>query len=198
MGDSGTDERSEGSDETGGEIVLALPEEMRGAFKEPMGPLFTESEALLRDVDGELIAVGDVVTAHLVRAGRTPDVAVVDWLTEREAVDETTSGTLDRIEAERIEAENPAATVSRSALSALRDGIEREGPVLVVIDGEEDLLTLPALVAAPLGASVVYGQPGEGMVHVRVTGDVRERARGLIERMDGDHDVFYAALRVED
>jgi uncharacterized protein (UPF0218 family) len=38
------------------------------------------------------------------------------------------------------------------------------------------------------GASVVYGQPGEGMVHVRVDSEVSERARGLLNRMDGDHE----------
>jgi len=197
MGDPGTDERREGSDETEGEVVLTLPEGMRGAFKEPLGPLYTEGEALLSEVEGSLIAVGDVVTAHLVRAGRIPDVAVVDWLTERDAVSEATRETLEGIESQRIEATNPAATVSRPALSALREALGRERPVLVVVDGEEDLLTLPALVAAPVGSSVVYGQPGEGMVHVRVTEEVGDRARGLIDRMDGDHEAFYAALEID-
>ncbi|WP_331235660.1 GTP-dependent dephospho-CoA kinase family protein [Natronorarus salvus] len=197
MGESGSGERGGGRNGDSEGVVLTLPEAMRGAFKDPLGPVFTEGETLLSEVDSDVIAVGDVVTAHLVRAGRTPDIAVVDWLTERDAVGESTRETLDVIDAERIEAANPAATVSHSALSALREALDREGSVLVVIDGEEDLLTLPVLVAAPLGTSVVYGQPGEGMVHVRVTEGVKERARGLIGRMDGDHDAFYAALGIE-
>ena len=193
MGEAGPGNEGDG----GEEIVLTLPDAMRGAFKEPMGPLFTEGETLLAETEGEVIAVGDVVTAHLVRAGRVPDVAVVDWLTERSAVGEATRETLEGIDAERIGTTNPAATVSRSALTTLREALDREEPVLVVVDGEEDLLALPVLVAAPPGASVVYGQPGEGMVHVRVTEETRTRAKELIGRMDGDHDAFYAALEIE-
>ncbi|MFC6726763.1 DUF359 domain-containing protein, partial [Halobium palmae] len=58
----------------------------------------------------------------------------------------------------------------------------------------EDLATLPAIVAAPLGASVVYGQPDQGMVHVPVTEETKAEARDLLARMDGDVDAALALL----
>jgi len=60
--------------------------------------------------------------------------------------------------------------------------------VRIVVDGEEDLATLPALVAAPRGSSVVYGQPGDGMVHVAVIEAQTDEARQLLGRFDGDTD----------
>jgi uncharacterized protein (UPF0218 family) len=53
------------------------------------------------------------------------------------------------------------------------------------VEGEEDLAAVPAVIVAPAGASVVYGQPGEGMVLVDAD-EVRDEARDLLRRMDGD------------
>ncbi len=184
--------RAGGDPEEG--IVLRLPEDLRGAFKEPMGPIETDAEILVGDISGPLIAVGDVVTYHFERTGHTPDVAVVDGLTERDAVDPEIADTLEASGARRIEATNPAAALSESMLRALREAVKDEKPVAIDVKGEEDLVTLPAIVLAPEDASVVYGQPGEGMVHVRVDEEVRKRARGLLERMDGDHERLWELL----
>ncbi|WP_336362145.1 GTP-dependent dephospho-CoA kinase family protein [Halalkalicoccus salilacus] len=170
------------------EIVLSLPDVLRGAFKDPLGPIETDAEVLAGDVVGPLITVGDVVTYHFERIGHTPDVAVVDGLTERDTVEDDVARTLEASDARRREANNPAATLSESMLRTLREALEAAEPTVIDVDGEEDLVTLPAIAIAPDGASVVYGQPGEGMVHVRVDSEVRERARGLLNRMDGDHE----------
>ncbi len=63
----------------------------------------------------------------------------------------------------------------------------------MLVDGEEDL-ALPAIVAAPEGASVVYGQPDEGMVHVRVTAEAKAEMRTLLDRFDGDTERFWRLL----
>ncbi|MGQ5515488.1 GTP-dependent dephospho-CoA kinase family protein [Halococcus saccharolyticus] len=161
-----------------------------------MGPVYTDSEQLRKELGSPIVAVGDVVTRHLTDAGARPDLAVVDWVTERE-----TLPAADRPEIEgydtRIDVTNPAAVLTDDLLAALRAGVEHDGTTVIVVDGEEDLATLPALVAAPAGASVIYGQPGEGMVHVRVDDAASERARGLLARMDGDHDQAWSALGVE-
>ena len=71
-------------------------------------------------------------------------------------------------------------------LVALREAVGSAEPVTIIVDGEEDLATLPALVLAPAGSSVIYGQPGAGMVHVAVTDTQTEEARRLLEQFDGD------------
>ncbi|WP_336343149.1 GTP-dependent dephospho-CoA kinase family protein [Halalkalicoccus ordinarius] len=175
-------------------VVLSLPDSLRGAFKDPLGPIETDAERLAGDVVGPLVTVGDVVTYHFERIGHTPDVAVVDGLTERDAVDDDVARTLEASDARPREATNPAATLSASILRTLRAAMEAPEPTVIDVDGEEDLVTLPAIAIAPEGASVVYGQPGEGMVHVRVDEDVRERARGLLDQMDGDRERAWELL----
>jgi uncharacterized protein (UPF0218 family) len=173
--------------------VLELPDDLRGAFKQPLGRVFTDPRLLL-DADGAgspVVAVGDVVTYHLIRAGRQPDVAVVDGRTERERVDEAVAAGLPDPD---VSVANPPGTLSGELLDALSAAFGSEGPTVIGVDGEEDLATLPAVVATPLGGSVVYGQPGEGMVLVPVTEATRETARDLLGRMTGDTDAALSLL----
>ncbi|MFC7070022.1 GTP-dependent dephospho-CoA kinase family protein [Halobaculum lipolyticum] len=176
--------------------MLTLPDDLRGAFKDPMGPVYTDTERLLADAGDPIVAVGDVVTYHLRVAGRDPDVAVIDGKTEREAVGDEIAAVLDG-ENRRIEVENDPATLSRAMLEALAEAIADPDPVVIHVTGEEDLATVPALLVAPEGASVVYGQPGAGMVLVDVTSESKSRARELLGELDGDTAAALSALGVE-
>ena len=174
------------------DVVARLPEGERHRFKDPLGPLFTDTEALLQAAGRPIIAVGDVVTAHLGRVGYTPTLALVDDRTEREAVaagvreDRPAAGTVETVE-------NPAATITRELVAAIEAGLDREGSTRIEVDGEEDLAVLPAILVAPSGATVVYGQPGEGMVAVSVTQETRERCLELLTHLDRDKP-FWADL----
>ncbi|SDF13612.1 hypothetical protein SAMN04488067_10296 [Halorubrum xinjiangense] len=190
--------------------LLTLPDSLRDAFKEPLGPVTTDAEELLAGVDEtrerhgspdetppRLIAVGDVVTYHLREAGRVPDVAFVDGKTEREAVREEIATALDAAAERRVAVENPAAGLSAALLDALADALAAAEPVTIEVTGEEDLAALPAMLAAPLGSTVVYGQPGEGMVRVAITPETRRRARELFEGLTGDTAVAAETLGVD-
>jgi uncharacterized protein (UPF0218 family) len=184
---------AQGSDEASG-VVLRLPHDLRAAFKEPMGPVYTDADGLLAAAGHPVVAVGDVVTYHLREAGHEPALAVVDGLTERRRTDPE----VRQLVADRDpEVWNPAATLTADLLVAMRDALADHRARTLVVDGEEDLATLPAALLAPDGASVVYGQPGEGMVHLRVDAETREHVYGLVERMDGDHDRFRRLLGID-
>jgi len=176
--------------------MLTLPDDLRGSFKEPLGPLYTDAAALLADAGRPIIAVGDVVTYHLRRAGHAPSVAIVDGKTKREAVDEEIREALADPE-HRRDVENPPGALSEALLSTLAEAVASEDPITIVVDGEEDLAALPAVLVAPLGATVVYGQPDKGMVRVAVTEDSKAEMRALIEQMDGDVAGALAAMGVE-
>ncbi len=183
--------------------MLSLPSELRGAFKEPFGPVYADAAALLSDAGRPVIAVGDVVTHHLREAGHRPAVAVIDGRTEREAVDSEIREALSDPERRR-DVENEPGTLGEPLLAALADAVAgadvdtTPDPITIVVDGEEDLATLPAVLVAPTGSTVVYGQPGEGMVRVAVTDDAKTEMRSLLERMDGDVAGAVAALGVDE
>ena len=211
-GGSGENDDAEATDGDNGDggvgAVLTLPEELREAFKEPFGPVFTDAGALLdaSEEPGPIVAVGDVVTYHLLEAGRRPDVAVLDGYTERTPVAaEIEAGTDTGAYDTYLGVENPAATLTAGILDALAAALagargngdgEKAEHAVIDVEGEEDLVTVPAIAAAPEGASVVYGQPGEGMVRVPVEDSTRERARELLERMDGDHERAWELLGI--
>ena len=181
--------------------MLSLPSDLRSAFKQPFGPVYTDAAALLEDAGRPVIAVGDVVAYHLRTAGHRPAIAVIDGRTEREAVDDGIRETLSNPERRRDVANAPG-TLSEPLLCALADvaaafGGPDAAPVTIVVDGEEDLATLPAVLVAPTGGTVVYGQPGVGMVRVAVTADAKAEMRSLLDRMDGDVAGALAALGVD-
>jgi uncharacterized protein (UPF0218 family) len=169
-------------------VSLSLPTALRSAFKEPFGPVETDTTVLLESVDGPLIAVGDIVTYHFLEAGRPPDVGVVDERTKRARVDDHVH---DAVVTPDVTVLNPAGEITGDLVVALGDAVAGDEPTTILVDGEEDLAVLPAVMVAPLGATVVYGQPDEGMVRVPVTADVRSEFRALIDRMDGDTDAFW-------
>lgn len=175
-------------------MLLRLPDEHREAFREPLGPIETETDDMLAEVEGPLITVGDVVTYHCEEAGRVPDVAVVDGRSQREAVRPEIEHTLAASAADRLHAENPAGTITASLIETLRMAISRDEPVQVVVEGEEDLAAIPAMLLAPDGSTVVYGQPDVGMVAVTVDIESRAVARELLDKFDGDHDRVAALL----
>jgi len=77
------------------EVVVELQDSLRVELKEPAGPIFTDVDALLAEAGHPLVTVGDVVSYHVVEAGETPDIALLDDHTERTAVDETIAETLE-------------------------------------------------------------------------------------------------------
>jgi len=187
-GDESLDSRSDSH--------LILPDDLRSELKQPFGPIETDAETLLESVSGPLVAVGDVVTYHLLEAGRPPDVAIVDERTERETVDESIRQTV--ADEPQFEVTNPPATIAEPAVRAFCEALAADGPTTILVDGEEDLLALPAIVAAPTGATVVYGQPGEGMVCVTVTDEISSEVRRLLEGFEGDDEWLWPCLEASD
>jgi len=175
--------------------VLDLPDELRAELKDPVGPLYTDAGVLLADAGRPLVAVGDVVTRHLL-GETTPDVALVDGRTKRTELPSDERVDTDAFDSV-VHVENPATTLSAALLAALADALAADARTLLVVEGEEDLAAVPAIAAAPDGTSVVYGQPDEGMVHVRVDKGTRAAMRDFLARMEGDHAGAYEALGIE-
>lgn len=163
--------------------MLKLPDEVRPLLKRPLGQLFPNVTATIERLrqlhPPRLIAVGDVVTAELLEAGLRPDVAVVDMKVMRLPADEKTKRAVETFEAKVVRVKNQAGTITPE----LREALEAAKlPLIIVIEGEEDLATLPAVLSAPIGSAVVYGQPDEGLVLVEVTEPKRREFETLLKQ----------------
>jgi len=133
-----------------------------------------------------LIAVGDVTVNALLETGWVPDVGIVDGLTKRTKWE----GELDTSSfVGHLTCENPAGQLTPDLLEctdlALEFAFSEEGgPVLLEVDGEEDLAPILIHLLAPLGTVVLYGQPSAGVV-LRVTDEsTKARCRALLNTFE--------------
>jgi uncharacterized protein (UPF0218 family) len=154
-----------------------LPEAERASLKRPFGEVFPGIRALLPRIRGKTVyAVGDVVTHNLLREGITPRVAIIDGHTMRAPCTRVPD-----IPVRRILARNPPGTISDDLVRAIRDALASP-PAVIFVEGEEDLAVLPLVLAAPEGAVVLYGQPGEGVVLRVVDGEAKALAAAFVDR----------------
>jgi uncharacterized protein (UPF0218 family) len=134
-----------------------------------------------------LVTVGDATTAKVLSFGIVPDLSVVDGKEKRTPMDRTKiSLLLEEIEQGRLsymECSNKAGSISRNAIATIKDALKMPFPVRIFVYGEEDMLALPLFIMVPDGSVVLYGQPLEGMVIVKVNEDIRRKAQYLLDEI---------------
>jgi len=160
------------------EIDLKLPDDFRTPLKEKIGELVQGN--LPEKYCGYecIISVGDVVTDVLIEQGITPDLALIDGKTRRGDYESSTPS-LEKT----INIKNPAGVITRDAWEAVVNGLEHEDPVMIIVDGEEDLLSLVVIALASEDCLVIYGIPNEGMVINIVNDDIRSKSWEVINNM---------------
>jgi len=167
--------------------TLVLPAELRRELKAPLGKLITGSpEETMRKLEdlinkektAMIVSVGDVVSESMAKSGISVHLAIVDNRVMRQPRKPIA------LEADKtLHVKNPPGTITREAWLAVKEALKQNLPTKIVVDGEEDLLTLVALLHAPLNALVVYGQPYEGIVAIKVTQQKRQKAHRIVEAM---------------
>lgn len=129
------------------------------------------------------IAIGDVVTRNISRYDSRPDVSVIDLKTQREPT--TFEADLAEHYDISLRCRNPPGSLTAEAWGsvALAILLALSGKhVLVVVDGEEDLLAIPAVLTAPERSLIVYGLRDEALVALPVTRYLKESLRRFIAR----------------
>lgn len=122
--------------------------------------------------------MGDRVTESMQELGRTPDVQIVDEVERR-----VKRHAPDVPYVALFRAQNPAGTITFEAVRAIGGALQGKKPARVLIDGEEDLLAIPAIEAAPLGSLLYYGQPGIGVVTVVIDERAKSSAKRILASM---------------
>lgn len=144
---------------------LRLPKELRGIFKKPFGEVYRgkglkPAQEIKSRLKGEkVIVVGDMTLKNMLAVGVKPNLAVVDLKTKR---------SIEMPAVENVfKARNPPGMITSDLWNKIHEAIEVDGSV-VLIEGEEDLAVLPCVLEADWGTVVLYGQPDEGIVFIKV------------------------------
>ncbi|MDW7732652.1 MAG: GTP-dependent dephospho-CoA kinase family protein [Methanolobus sp.] len=171
-------------------LQIVLYEQLRPLFNKIFGVLYTGSgddtiRELSRDLGSptKLISVGDVTTFHLLNSDIIPDIQIVDERTKRgPASNRVVVGTKHQGFTE-IFVDNPAGVITEDLIDAVGNAIESDEHVRIFVRGEEDLAALPAILMAPQGSVVLYGQPDQGVVLVQITQSKKEEIRNLLNKI---------------
>jgi uncharacterized protein (UPF0218 family) len=162
---------------------LLLPAELRQELREPLGEIMPGKMAIGALKNGEkLFTIGDQCTLTFVEENIIPDVFIVDYQIKREPVPELESK-FESVSEVTTEVRNPAGMITKGLWTAISDSLPLKKKVRIVVDGEEDLATLPCIVLAENGSQVAYGLPDQGLVLVDVDDYSKEHVRRILERM---------------
>lgn len=157
---------------------MRLPESLRARLKEPLGDFVKDLRSLRNKT---LVCVGDQASKDVVAAGLKPLLCVYDGRIQRKTVGVPPE--LKNYDATELRVANPAGTLSDDAFNAVETALHSGKPHKIMVDGEEDLMTLVAIAYAPLGAVVLYGQPSKGLVAVTVTKESKDKADSMLDEM---------------
>ncbi|WP_291998850.1 GTP-dependent dephospho-CoA kinase family protein [Caldivirga sp.] len=114
------------------------------------------AKELFNDLKLSVIAtVGDVVSFNVTTYWRRPDLRIIDLNTRRGTVVQHSDidGIVYRVKNERSTLVYESFSILRSAYANVLSG----NRVTVIVDGEEDLLAIPAVLEAPSNTGVLYG-----------------------------------------
>ncbi|RLG09223.1 MAG: hypothetical protein DRN68_02085 [Thaumarchaeota archaeon] len=169
------------------ERKIFFPEEARRILKRPAGKLITgDPDDVARRVKSIIefdeptlvVAVGDYTSKKLRDVGARVNLYIIDGRVERKATELFKPEDL-----KVVRVVNEAGTLNPDAVKTLHKLLRRKElkDTILLVDGEEDLLTLAAILSAPDQTIIVYGQPGKGSVVVRVDDRVRDLALNILK-----------------
>lgn len=154
-------------------------------MKIPLGVLLPENQADKYHIEKYLsensyiVSVGDRTTEKMIDFDLIPSLQIIDGQEKREKREPP------KLEhAIELTVDNPAAEITPESISMIKKAFTLPSPVRIFVNGEEDLLVLPVCIHAPENAVVLYGQPNQGLVIVRITPEIRNKVQGLLDLME--------------
>ncbi len=169
-------------------VTYAITPEIRSRLKKPFGTLiqgsFSETmnkleEIVKKEKTPKIISVGDIVSENLHKHQITTLLSITDNKSMRRRIKP-----LSFPSKSLVKVKNPQGTITQEAILAIQDALKGDGEIHLLVDGEEDLLTLIAVLYAPENALVIYGQPREGIVIVKVTPEKKADTKRILKAME--------------
>jgi len=153
---------------------LLLPSTLREKLQDVWGEVV---QGIPQGLDlAKVITVGDITTKNFINSGKNPKLSIIDFKVERKEI--------PSIKFENVKimyVKNQPGEISSDLFVSIKNVLKSSERSLIIVDGEEDLSVLPALLCAPLGFCIFYGQPGVGMVKIETTEDIKRRAYEIVD-----------------
>ena len=165
---------------------MQLPDDLRDQLKNPLGNLISDNdpnkENIIKKISAEstIITVGDRTTENMLQLGLKPQVQIIDGLEKRNQRIVLTDDTVNT----NLSCKNPPGEITEESIQVIQKAFSCESPVRITVDGEEDLLVIPVCIHAPENSIVMYGQPNDGLVIIRVTPEIKAKVQKILDLMN--------------
>ncbi|MEM4258341.1 MAG: DUF359 domain-containing protein [Candidatus Thermoplasmatota archaeon] len=147
-----------------------LPDALRDKLKEPIGCLVDEPTLISRVKNTPyLVSIGDKVTYTVLSYDIQPCLAIVDFILERQPYPAAMKMKIQTFTNNHIKVKNPAGMITEELWNAIDSfylTMKTGKPLLIEVDGEEDLASLAAIYLAPRDVTIIYGLPNKGVLIV--------------------------------
>jgi uncharacterized protein (UPF0218 family) len=163
---------------------VKLPNSLRDQLKTPLGILLPIGQDTKENIqkylldESYIITVGDRTTEKMIEYGIIPSLQIIDGFEKRKQREFPKLGN-----ASELMIDNPAAEITLQSIEIIKKAFEMTPPIRLTVNGEEDLLVLPVCIHAPKNSVVLYGQPNKGLVLVKITAEIRNKAQTLLDMM---------------
>jgi uncharacterized protein (UPF0218 family) len=139
---------------------VKLPDNLREQLKNPLGLLLLESDANKKNIQKHIsensfiITVGDRTTEKMIGFGLIPSLQIIDGQEKRIKRNIPENFDVSTL----LTCDNPAAEITNQSI--------------------------PVCIHAPENSVVMYGQPNEGLVIVKITPEIRNKTQKLLDSME--------------
>ncbi len=167
-------------------IKYVLPEKLRENLKQPLGYLVEDGEELIDKLEkiGEIVTIGDHITATIIELGFRPLFCIVDYKTKREEVSMSIRRIIESYGDKTIRINNPPGVITEELWNVIKEiYMRKDRNIRIEIDGEEDLSALPAIYLAPRDVTIIYGLPDKGVVLVTPDEETKRKVREVLAEM---------------
>ncbi|MEJ2242694.1 MAG: DUF359 domain-containing protein [Candidatus Bathyarchaeota archaeon] len=177
------------SDDFSGIVIIIdlLTDTLRKELKNPQGLLIEGpyaqtilklKELIEKEKPTRVISVGDIVSQRMIEYGLSPNILIIDNKTMRKPIQP-----IDVLTDHELHVKNPPGSITKESWITFEKALKKDGLTKIIIDGEEDLLTVVAVLSAPTNSFVIYGQPMIGIVVVKVNKENRQKMQKIIDSM---------------
>lgn len=180
---------------------LILPRNLREYLRQPIGQVIkgddnkrletaSHAKKIIADLRPTLVvSVGDIVTRSSIAASLIPNIQIIDFKNRRKEI----KSAIRHPKSEMVRQThkkilNQPGTINSQVAKAYQTSLKQyflnKKPQQIIIDGEEDLTALVAMLLSPLGSVVVYGQIDLGIIVVQITEEKKKEIEELLLKFD--------------
>jgi pantetheine-phosphate adenylyltransferase len=156
---------------------MQISDTARDVFRRPIGKATGARE--IRSIKDPCIVIGDVVTQYCMDHGIPFSQAYIDGKSKHAVYSLTLR---PEYSLQKTQIQNPAGSITSQAAQKVTETLH-EPREIIQIEGEEDLLTVAAVILLPFGTRIIYGYPyaPQSMRMITIDERIKEKFAKLVQ-----------------